>query len=92
LGKTAAETIALMMAVLDRLTARMCRSITFDNDTTFARHTLLRGLLTATTNFCDAYALRKKGAVENANGRIRRWLPKTADLDVMMKPTSRKSP
>jgi hypothetical protein len=57
-------------------------------DTTFARHTLLRGLLGATTCFCDAPLLQiwaswQKGGVENANGRIRRWLPRTADLDAM---------
>ncbi len=83
MSKTAAETVAVMMAVLKRLTSSMRGSITFDNDTTFARHTLLRGLLGATTYFCDAYASWQKGGVENANGRIRRWLPRTADLDAM---------
>jgi len=83
MGKTAAETAADMMAVLKRLTIPMRGSVTFDNDTTFARHTLLRGLLGATTYFCDAYASWQKGGVENANGRIRRWLPRTADLDAM---------
>jgi IS30 family transposase len=42
---------------------------------------LLRGLLSATTCFCDAYASWQKGGIENANGRIRRWLPRRADLD-----------
>jgi IS30 family transposase len=83
MGKTTAETIAVMMAVLQRLTTSMRGSITFDNDTTFARHSLLRGLLGATTYFCDAYASWQKGGVENANGRIRRWLPRTTDLDTM---------
>ena len=55
-GKTAAETVATMMAVFGRLTQPMRGSITFDNDTAFARHTLLRGMLSATTYFCDAYA------------------------------------
>lgn len=83
MGKTAAETITVLMAVLKRLTMPMRGSVTFDNDTTFARHTLLHGLLSATTYFCDAYASWQKGGVENANGRIRRWLPRTADLDAM---------
>ncbi len=83
MGKTAAETVAVMMAVLKRLTMPMRGSVTFDNDTTFARHGLLRGLLSATTYFCDAYASWQKGGIENANGRIRRWLPRTADLDAM---------
>ena len=28
-----------------------------------------------TTWFCDAYASWQKGGTENANGRLRRWLP-----------------
>ena len=74
-GKTTAETVAVMMAVLKRLTMPMRGSVTFDKprqqasgyiparaevsrprrDTAFARHTLLRGLLGATTYSCDAY-------------------------------------
>lgn len=80
-GKTAAETIAAMTAAFRRLDPRMRGSITFDNDTCFARHMLLRGMLSATTYFCDAYASWQKGGVENANGRIRRWLPRGTDLD-----------
>ena len=82
-GKTAAETVSTMMAVFGRLTAPMRGSITFDNDTAFARHALLRSMLRATTYFCDAYASWQKGGVENANGRLRRWLPRRTDLDAM---------
>jgi IS30 family transposase len=82
-GKTAGETVAAMMAAFRRLDPRMRGSITFDNDTCFARHMLLRGMLSATTYFCDAYASWQKGGVENANGRIRRWLPRGADLDII---------
>ena len=80
-GKTAAETVAAMTATFRRLDPRMRGSVTFDNDTCFARHMLLRGMLSATTYFCDAYASWQKGGVENANGRIRRWLPRGTDLD-----------
>jgi hypothetical protein len=34
-----------------------------------------------TTWFCDAYASWQKGGVENANGRLRRWLPRRTDID-----------
>jgi len=34
-----------------------------------------------TTWFCDAYASWQKGGVENANGRLRRWLPRHLDID-----------
>ncbi len=37
--------------------------------------------LSETTYFCDAYASWQKGGIENANGRIRRWLPRGIDLD-----------
>ena len=36
-----------------------------------------------TTWFCDAYASWQKGGVENANGRLRRWLPRDIDLDTL---------
>jgi len=108
MGKTAAETIAVMMAVLERLTMPMRGSVTFDKprrqasgssaegaevsrarrDTTFARHTLLRGPPGATTSFRDAPLRRvcapwQKGGVGNANGRTRRWPPRIADFDTM---------
>ncbi len=57
------------------------KSITFDNDTA-AQHALLREHMHAmTTWFCDAYASWQKGGVENANGRLRRWLPRQIDID-----------
>jgi transposase, IS30 family len=34
-----------------------------------------------TTWFCDAYASWQKGGVENANGRLRRWLPRQIDIE-----------
>ncbi len=80
-GKGAAETVSAIMAVFKRLSPEMRRSATFDNGTEFARHSLLRGMLSETTYFCDAYASWQKGGIENANGRIRRWLPRGTDLD-----------
>lgn len=44
---------------------------------------MLQGMLSAITYFCDAYASWQRGGVENANGRIRRWLPRKTDLDEM---------
>jgi transposase, IS30 family len=40
-GKSAAETVAIMRAVFRRLDPRLRASVTFDNDTAFARHGLL---------------------------------------------------
>jgi IS30 family transposase len=80
-GKTAAETISVLLAVFARLEPALRKSITFDNDTAFAQHALLRTMRAMTTWFCDAYASWQKGGVENANGRLRRWLPRQIDID-----------
>lgn len=80
-GKSAAETASVIMAIFRRLDPALRQSITFDNDTAFARHTLLRDALDMATWFCDAYASWQKGGIENANGRLRRWLPKQTNLD-----------
>jgi len=82
-GKSAAETVAVMMAVFRRLDPRLRASITFDNDTAFARHGLLASACSMATWFRDAYASWRKGAVENANGRLRRDLPRDLDLDAL---------
>jgi transposase, IS30 family len=80
-GKTAAETISAMLAVFGRIDPHLRRSITFDNDTAFAQHGLLRTMRDMTTWFCDAHASWQKGGIENANGRLRRWLPRHLDID-----------
>jgi IS30 family transposase len=80
-GKGAAETASVIMAIFRRLDPGLRQSITFDNDTAFARHTLLRQTLEMATWFCDAYASWQKGGIENANGRLRRWLPRQTNLD-----------
>jgi IS30 family transposase len=82
-GKTAAETISTMLAVFGRIDPGLRKSITFDNDTAFAQHGLLRSMRAMATWFCDAYASWQKGGVENANGRLRRWLPRDIDLDAL---------
>jgi IS30 family transposase len=88
-GTSAAETVAVMMAVFRRLDPRLRSSVTFDNDTAFARHGLLASACSVATldqlrcSSRDAYASRQKGAVENANGRLRRDLPRELDLDAL---------
>ena len=80
-GRTAAETISVMLAVFARIEPTLRRSITFDNDTAFAQHARVKTMCAMTTWFCDAYASWQKGGVENANGRLRRWLPRQIDID-----------
>ena len=63
-GKTAAETISVMLAVFARVDPALRKSITFDNDTAFAQHALLRTMRAMATWFCDAHASWQKGGVE----------------------------
>jgi IS30 family transposase len=55
------------------------RTITFDNGTEFARHHRLHAL-DMQTFFCDPHAPWQKGGIENAIGRIRRFIPRKTDL------------
>ncbi|MCY3873704.1 MAG: IS30 family transposase [Rhodobacteraceae bacterium] len=82
-GKTAAETVSVMVSVFRRLDPAVRKSVTFDNDTTFAQHSLLRSMFNMTTWFYDAYASWQKGGIENANSRLRRWLPRHLDIDAL---------
>ena len=50
-----------------RIEPALRKPITFDNDTAFAQHVLLRTMRAMTTWFCDAYASWQKAGVENLN-------------------------
>ncbi|MCP4492921.1 MAG: IS30 family transposase [Gammaproteobacteria bacterium] len=82
-SKHAAHTAATIMDIFRQLDPRIRQSITFDNGTEFAKHSLLREALQMTTWFCDAYASWQKGGVENMNGRLRRDLPRRINIDAM---------
>jgi transposase, IS30 family len=58
------------------------RSLTFDNGTEFARHYALHPL-GIETFFCDPHAPWQKGGIENAHGRLRRFLPRKTDLETI---------
>jgi transposase, IS30 family len=55
------------------------KTVTFDNGTEFARHQRLHRLAIGTF-FCDPYAPWQKGGIENAIGRMRRFMPRKTDL------------
>lgn len=51
------------------------KSITFDNGSEFADHSLLKDELGVDTYFCDPGAPWQKGSIENLNGMLRRFFP-----------------
>lgn len=56
------------------------RTITTDNDLLFACHKRLAKLLNVKIYFCYPYHSWEKGAIENVNGEIRKYIPKGSDL------------
>lgn len=57
-----------------------CHSITHDNGIENRRHERVARRLSAQTFFCNKYRSWEKGSVENTIGRIRRFIPKGADI------------
>jgi IS30 family transposase len=55
------------------------RTVTFDRGTEFAAYAALDRDLAVKAYFCDPHSPWQKGAVENANGRVRRFLPREAE-------------
>jgi IS30 family transposase len=76
-SRKAEPTASLLAQIIEPLPKRLRRSLTFDNGTEFAEHHRLR----IKTFFCDPHAPWQKGGVENAVGRIRRWLPRQTNLE-----------
>ena len=76
-AKDAAATTA---AITERLTEEVVSSITADNGPENAEHEKIARLLSADFYFCHPYHSWEKGTVENRNGVIRRYLPRTTDL------------
>jgi transposase, IS30 family len=56
------------------------KSITLDNDVSFAGHRELSKRMDVDVWFCDPYSSWQKGGVENANMVIRRFIPKGTDI------------
>ncbi|WP_455102613.1 IS30 family transposase [Prevotella nigrescens] len=57
------------------------KSITTDNGTEFACHEMIGKSLGVTIYFADPYASWQKGAIENTNGLIRQYVPKTETFE-----------
>ena len=61
----------------------MRATLTLDNGTEFAEHYRLAEQIGIRTFFCDTHAPWQKGGVENAIGRLRRYLPRKTNLDLL---------
>jgi IS30 family transposase len=75
-----------LVKLFSAMPQKLRQTVTFDNGTEFARHYRLHSLA-IDTFFCDPYAPWQKGGIENAIGRMRRFMPRKTDLATL--PNSR---
>src|SRR5665213_3269195 len=79
--RKSARTARTLARLIGPWPKHMRKTITFDNGTEFAKHYRLCRQIGVETYFCDPHAPWQKGGVENAIGRLRRWLPRKTSLD-----------
>ena len=79
-GKNAKELARTVIHLLSPFKEHV-KSITIDNGTEFACHEMIGKSLGVTIYFADPYASWQKGAIENANGLIRQYVPKTETFE-----------
>ena len=68
---------------LGKLPQAIRKTISFDNGNEFAEHHRLHQTLGLQTFFCDPHSPWQKGGVENSIGRLRRFLPRKTDLNLI---------
>lgn len=74
--RTAKRVAANLQRWFKRMPIKLRRSVTQDNGLEFTLHYKLNTAFNIKTYFCDAHSPWQKGAIENLNGRIRRYLPR----------------
>jgi len=79
-SKAAQSTHNALKRKLDGYPDKFVQSITYDNGTENAKHLETNDALSCDSYFCLPYHSWEKGAVEQVNGLIRRYLPKKTDI------------
>jgi transposase, IS30 family len=79
---SAKDAPATTSAITTRLKGEVVASVTADNGPENAEHEKIARSLAAEFFFCHPYHSWEKGTVENRNGVIRRYLPRTTDLSM----------
>jgi IS30 family transposase len=79
-GKDAADAAEAIIEELGGLPATARRTITHDNGGEFARHQDVTNAIGLAAYFCDPHCPWQRGSIENANGLLRRDLPRKTTL------------
>ena len=79
-GGLTTETADAIINQLAALPSTAVQTITHDNGGEFARHESVTDAIGLRAFFCDPHSPWQRGGIENANGRLRRDLPRKASL------------
>lgn len=79
-SKDATDTANAIINKLAALPPTAVQTITHDNGGEFARHDRVRNAIGLRAFFCDPHSPWQRGGIENANGRLRRDLPRNTSL------------
>jgi IS30 family transposase len=79
-SKDATDTADAIIDKLAALPSTAVQTITYDNGGEFARHERVKDAIGLRAFFCDPHSPWQRGGIENANGRLRRDLPRKAGL------------
>lgn len=80
-NRSADETLRAITSSIESLSQGHFETITFDNGLEGAQHKDLRATHGVNTFFCDPYASWQKGGVENMNKWIRRFFPRSTEMN-----------
>lgn len=89
-SKKSVDTKNALQRKLSKLPQSFVKSITYDNGPENARHIETNSDLDCLSYFCQPYHSWEKGAVEQVNGLIRRFLPKGTDISCVHQSSIRK--
>jgi len=70
-------------AMINMLDKQPCHTLTLDNGVEFADHRVIAKRANINIYFADYYASWQRGSNENANGRLRRFIPRSMDLSTL---------
>jgi transposase, IS30 family len=67
----------------ENLPKKIFKTITFDQGSEFADHRYIEEKMGCDVYYCEAHSPWQKGRNENMNGRLRRYLPKNATINLI---------
>ena len=82
-NRSAQETEDALRNSIESLPGGSFKTLTFDNGGEGAHHMTIRDEFDIDTYFCDPYASWQKGGVENKNGLISEYLPRSINLSTL---------